>query len=158
MSGVVANFFKEAIEWCCQKDRIQERELYKKLLEGNRLSHSRLRYSLARELARFFHHHIPGAKAVYIYGSAVSDSAHLSSDLDLLILVDRKEAQSMLFVEEIDYHLCHKYTSYLGLEEKRLTKLLHVILIDEDQLKQRRGRAVLINSPFTPALRISNIV
>lgn len=135
---------------------MKEKELYERLRGGDGYAHSRLRYSLARELTPLFYHPIPGTKEVYIYGSTVSDRAHLFSDGDLLILVDKKEALAVLVLEEVDDDLCQKYTSYFGIEEKGLKKLLNVTLIDEVLLKHRRGLSVHIHSPFTPVLRIPN--
>lgn len=154
MGGLIADLFKEAIQWCCQVYRMEEKKLYKSLLEENPYSHSRLRYSLARELTKIFHDHFPGTKAVFVYGSTVSDTAHLTSDIDLLILVDKENAPSPLFLEEINEHLCQRYISYLGLERKGLTSLLNVTFIHEAQRKCPRGPAALMNSSFHPPLRI----
>lgn len=146
--------FQEAVKESCRLQKKEEEEFYRNLREGDLYCHSRLRYSLARELISFFMNYLPGSLALYVYGSTISDTANLYSDLDLLVLVEEKGPHLFAVVQRIDFHLSKAYNSFLDVEGLNLTSILNVTFIDFQDLIRREGKAALIDSPYQPALRL----
>ena len=89
-----------------------------------------------------------GVRAVYLYGSTMNDEAGFCSDIDLIVLVERKRDQARVLLRQLDLALLTSYRTLIG-EGHLPATLLDVHFVDEGEEKARRGYGAVLRSLHT---------
>lgn len=131
-----------ALERCARRSGADEDEVRERLVQGDRQTHSDLRYAIAKRLAE----HLQGLGApflgVYVYGSLMSDTAGPGSDIDMIVVVKRKTDVVTRLLRSVDLVLTSDYRQALG--GSAVTSLLDVHIVDATQERERQGYGALL--------------
>lgn len=127
----------------------------KNLRAGDALAHSVLRYGLARQISDDLTSGPYGVSAVYVYGSTMEDRARATSDIDLLVIVRKKGPELLKHINELKPGILGAYKKLAGNAASGLRDILDVHIADEGEVRDKKGYASLVTSPFTPVLRLS---
>jgi predicted nucleotidyltransferase len=121
-------------------------QLKQALRDGDRATHSSLRYALARVVAREI-----GAlgfvRAVYVYGSPMENRAQADSDIDLLVQVGRRSKYARRRLQELNRTLLEEYQRLMGPDYCAMHYLLDFHLVTSTDITRRRGYAAIIGDP-----------
>jgi len=134
-----------AISFCTEKLGQDQLQVRQHLSNGSRKAHSTLRYAIAKRTAEYLGQLDCGIRGVYLYGSAMSDDAGLCSDIDLIVLVERKLDQARTLLQRVDLALLASYRALIGSQYLPPT-LLDVHLVDVKEEQKCRGYGVVIRS------------
>jgi len=108
-------------------------------------------YSLARDIASHLQEIKAGCKGLYLYGGELSDDPATCPELCLIIRTARNsnalESVAQWLTETVDGEMAQ----LLGLPEYRY---LHLDIVDDAAMLERRGAASLLNSPHRKALPV----
>jgi predicted nucleotidyltransferase len=135
----------EALQFCAERLRRPESEVRRALRGDDQEAHSTLRYAIAKGLSVYLARIGGGIYAVYLYGSAMKGEARPFSDIDLLVLVDRKLDQVRAFLGRVDLALVTAYRSLLGTKDDPAS-LLDIHLVDVGEEEARQGYGALVGS------------
>lgn len=124
------------------------------LRQGNRRAHSTLRYAIARIISNHMASISGVIKAVYVFGSTMEDKADKVSDIDMIVIVKKKDKFLDKFFKGIDSALLYEYKKLVGNGTSKLKKFLDINVVDENDLADRTGYASVINSMHKPAVKI----
>jgi len=131
---------------CCAKQlNLDEQSVHRQLRNGSCQAHSLLRYTIAKRLADYLGRLGGGICGVYLYGSAMNDTAQPNSDIDLVILVERKLDQARTLLQQLDLALLTSYRALIGIARVPRS-LLDVHLVDTEEEKMRRSYGAVIHS------------
>ena len=135
---------------CARRLGVDRDTVFDLLLHGDRSVHSAFRYALAEGIAG----HLGGLGAafqgVYVYGSAAGESAGPASDIDFIVVVDRRCAEAERIIRLLNLSLSHCYRSVTGFSGP--TDLLDVHVVDLDEEHDRRGYGAVLHDPWTAPL------
>ena len=123
-------------------------QLRAQLGNGSPAAHSTLRYVIAKKVARYLGKLQCGIRGVYLYGSTMNDEAGLGSDIDLLVLVERKRDQARILLLQLDLALLTSYRTLIG-EGYSPATLLDVHFVDGEEEKAHRGYGAVLHSLHT---------
>ena len=136
-----------ALELCAKQLGVDEPELLEQLRNDSPKAHSVLRYALAKEVAEYLRGLRCGIRGVFLYGSTMTDTAGLASDIDLIVLVEMKLYQAQTLLQHLDLALVTSYRALVGREH--LFSFLDVHLVDVKEERENHGYAALLHSPHT---------
>ena len=135
----------DALSRCAQRIGCGDETFLERLLQGDHASHSLLRYEVAKRLADHLGRLGEGLNEVFVYGSTMTDRAVPCSDIDMLVVLERKSDQAMTLIGRIDLALSAGFRSLLP-ECRTPDSLLDIHLLDEAEAKTRRGYGAVLNS------------
>jgi predicted nucleotidyltransferase len=107
-----------------------------RLERGDRAVHSSFRYWLAKHMSAYLAGLDVAFRAIYVYGSAIGAEANPSSDIDVIVVVDRSSDEVKRLVRRIDLALCTNYRRLLGLGTLPAS-LLDVRIVDRTKQAER---------------------
>lgn len=135
----------DALRECARRIGCGDTEFLDRLLRGDHTSHSQFRYATAKRLAEHLSRLGGGLQGVFVYGSTMTDQAVACSDIDMLVVIDRKSDQAMTLIGRIDLALSSGFRSLLP-ECRTPDSLLDIHLLDADEVKNRHGYGAVLNS------------
>ncbi|OIN96967.1 hypothetical protein AUJ66_04795 [Candidatus Desantisbacteria bacterium CG1_02_38_46] len=144
---------KEALQFCQEKASWRVSGI-SDLRRGDKWTHSTFRYGLARQISNHLLNNYREIKAVYIFGSTLEDRAGSTSDVDLILVVQKKNELLLHYIRKLKAEVLRAYKKLAGNGTAGLTDLLDVNIVDDEELKQKKGCASLIDSIYTPAIKI----
>ena len=136
---------KSAFSCCARQLNLDEQDVRQQLRDGSCQAHSSLRYAVAKRVADYLGQLGGGIRGVYLYGSAMNDTARSSSDIDLIVLVERKLDQARTLLQQLDLALLTSYRALIGTAPLPRS-LLDVHLVDMEEEKTRRSYGAVIHS------------
>jgi predicted nucleotidyltransferase len=102
---------------------------------------------LAQGFCRYLAKLGPAFGALYIYGSTMKGGAHTNSDVDVIILVHKKTDSIESLLCRLDRLLTQSYRLLVGVYAPE--RLFDLHLVDEVDVKRRRGYGAVIQSLWT---------
>lgn len=151
---MTANHLVESsLDFCCHKEQSSRNKVIQKMQQGYEDIHSNFRYALAKKLCLLLQVE-QGLRAVYVYGSTVKDNARISSDIDLVLHVEKKDHRLHLLIEKLNSELLTYYKRLVGEQAVNVNRFLDVQLVDDHEVQNKRGYATLITSLYNRPLKI----
>jgi len=150
------SLIREALRFCREKANGRASWVISDLRSGDSQVHSVFRYALAGEISRHLAGHFDEIKAAYLFGSAAKDSAGTMSDLDIIFVTRRKNKNLSHAVEELNSQVLRGYKKLIGNNASAMNNLLDINIVNEKDVKNKKGYASLINSIHMPALKIQS--
>ncbi|MTI84722.1 MAG: hypothetical protein FH756_12645 [Firmicutes bacterium] len=147
------HLMEKSLQFCCQRENITRDKVIRGMQSGCCYSHSNFRYAVAKNLCRILANE-NDINAIYLHGSTVKDKARVSSDIDLVLHVRRKEKELSSRLEQLNFELLSYYKELLDGYASSATILLDVQLVDDYEVRQRTGYGVLISSLFNRPLKL----
>jgi len=111
-------------------------------------AHSTLRYGIAKGLGAYLGRLGSGILALYVYGSTMEGGATRTSDIDLIVLVNRKIDPMRSLLGRVDLALATSYRGLLG-DARSPVSLLDAHLVDVEEEKGRHGYGAVLSSTRT---------
>jgi len=131
-----------AVEHCARRCGADALDVVRLLHVGDRKAHSDLRYAIAKRLAE----HLSGLgepfRGVYVYGSLMSEAAGPGSDIDVIVVVNRRSDEVERLIMQVDLALTADYREVLG--NVSVSSLLDAHIVDTAQERERRGYGALL--------------
>ena len=131
-----------ALEHCARRSGAGDDETLERLVRGDRQTHSDLRYAIAKRLAEHLESLGAPFLGVYVYGSLMSDTAGPGSDIDMIVVVQKKSDAVTRLLRSVDLVLTSDYRQALG--GSAVTSLLDVHVVDATQERERQGYGALL--------------
>ncbi len=129
-----------AIDQCARRRGELPELTLDRLRRGDPEAHSSFRYSLAKELGEYLGGLGASFHALYIYGSAMRDTASLCSDIDLLAVVERRRDEVGRLLLRVDLALSTCYRELLqGASAPASLLDIHVVDVSEERDGQGYG-------------------
>ncbi|MCX7708276.1 MAG: hypothetical protein N2484_00335 [Clostridia bacterium] len=128
-----------AIEFCLStsKECSSFEDIVTCLRSQNTLIHSKFRYALAKDIARFFSVHFGDCvKGMNLYGSTLEYTAGMYSDIDLILHVSFLDAEILRTIKELNRFLTDSYYRLLGQISDELSYFIDVHIINDDPSEQ----------------------
>nr|MBN1857985.1 hypothetical protein [Candidatus Bipolaricaulota bacterium] len=135
----------DALAECARRIGCGDDDFLDRLLRGDHACHSQLRYATAKRIAEHLGRLGGGLCGVFVYGSTMTDQAVACSDIDLLVVIERKSDQAKALIGRIDLALSTGFRSLLP-GCRTPDSLLDIHLLDEDEVQTRRGYGAVLNS------------
>ena len=139
---------RAALLSCARKLGQDATQFRAQLGNGSPVAHSTLRYAIAKKVALYLGELECGVRGAYLYGSTMNDEASFCSDIDLIVLVERKRDQARILLRQLDLALLTSYRALIG-EGHLPATLLDVHFVDEGEEKARRGYGAVLRSLHT---------
>lgn len=136
-----------ALALCAKQLGLDEPELLQQLRNNSPKTHSVLRYALAKGVAEYLRDLECGIRGVFLHGSTMTDEAGLASDIDLIVLVEKKVDQARTLLQHLGLALVTSYRALVGREH--LFSFLDVHLVDVKEERENHGYGALLHSPHT---------
>jgi len=121
----VRTLMREALLFCRQKVNPGVSCIIWDLRHGNRRAHSTLRYAIAKIISNHMVSISGLIKAVYVFGSTMEDNAGKVSDIDMIVIVKKKDKFFTEFFKGMDSALLYEYKKLVGSGTSKLKKFLH---------------------------------
>jgi len=137
------SLFLDALESCARKHGSTVDEALRRLEEGNRESHSSFRYGLAKGLCSYLGSLGCAFREIYVYGSTMDGCANPASDIDVLVVVDKKRDEVSRLLELVDVSLAACYRRLVGLNQNPRS-LLDVQIVEDCEAIERSGRGAVL--------------
>ncbi len=134
----VEALFEQAMTVCCHKHGMAPGDILRLLEEGDCAIHSSFRYGLAKGLSRHLAQMPCSFCEVYVLGSAVKETANLCSDIDVILVVERKRDEILFLLKRLDLSISSGYRSLLGLKGFPRS-LLDIQIMDRREQTERSG-------------------
>lgn len=163
VSSAVKAMMEGALEFCAKKAGLEGREqAVECLLNGDCAVHGYLRYCLAKRLGKYLGSVDDTIKAIYFYGheygtspeDLVEETTDLTSGINLIVWVDRKTAALSSVAASLDQALIEEYKHLVAPKADKLRYMLDVQFVEDEEVENRTGYGVLINSVYSPPIRI----
>lgn len=134
-----------AMAFCADRLHVDVEQAVIALRNGEALTHSTLRYGIAKSIAGYLGGLECGVCGVYLYGSAMNGDAHIASDIDLIIIVHRKLDQAYALLQRLDLALVTSYQGLLG-PIHGPARLLDVQFVDVEEQQKHGGCGAILRS------------
>lgn len=122
------DLFEAALDGCARLYGCSAEDALQRLEEGDRELHSSFRYSLAKGLSSYLGSLGSGFREVYVYGSSIGERANLASDIDVILVVEKRRDEMMCLLKKLDVSLTSHYRRLVGVTGKPISLLdIHVI-------------------------------
>lgn len=138
-----ARLVEHAIARCSQRRREPADATLEQLRGGDLEAHSAFRYALAEDLGQYLGSLGVSFRALYVYGSTMGGTAAPCSDIDLLVVVERRRDEVLRLLFRIDLALATSYRELVGVAST-LTSLLDIHVLDASEARDRRGYGALL--------------
>ena len=147
--------FKRSLEYCAEKESTTNtKDIEERIRNNNAVTNRNFRYALGKEICNCLASNYDEIESCYIFGSSLSDTARIASDIDLLIKVARKSKELKTAIAKIDRQILGYYKKNMNGDAKGLIKLLDVYFIDDIDVRNCIGFASLIFSIHTPPIKV----
>lgn len=144
-SGIL---FEQALECCSHRHGLSVEAVLRRLEEGDCGIHSTFRYGLAKGLSSYLASLGSVFHEVYVYGSSIGESSSPGSDIDVLVVVERKRDEIVNLLKRLDLSLTSHYRCLIGLERNPVS-LLDIHVIDRTEQAERSGYGAVIGGLHT---------
>lgn len=156
---ILNDMIPEAIDFCIRETVgfNSADEVINALKSGNLILNSKLRQSIARNVAGYLSEKFAGRlKGARLYGSTAEYNAGVYSDIDLVFLVTELPGNFRQVIEDIDKTLSESYYRLLEKNESEWSYLLDVHVINDDPKEQRHpSRAYLEHIFLNESIEVS---
>lgn len=142
------SLFWESLGLCARRSGLPVDRVLHLLDEGDREMHSSFRYGLAKGLSRYLAGLGTGFREIYVYGSSIGESANPASDIDVIIIVEKKRDEVMNLLKSLDLSLTSHYRRLVGLE-KTPASLLDIHVIERNKQDERTGPGAMFDGLHT---------
>ncbi|TFH09427.1 MAG: nucleotidyltransferase domain-containing protein [Candidatus Atribacteria bacterium] len=143
-----ASLFEEALDLCARRSGLPTDAVLRLLDDGDREMHSSFRYGLAKGLCRYLAGLGTGFREMYVYGSSIGESANPTSDIDVIIIVEKKRDEVMNLLRSLDLSLTTHYRRLVGLK-KTPASLLDIHVIERGRQDERTGPGAMFDGLHT---------
>jgi len=135
--------FLEAVESCARAHGSTVDEALRRLEEGNRESHSSFRYGLAKGLSSYLGSIGCTFREIYVYGSTMDGHANPASDIDVIVVVDKRRDELNRLLNLLDVSLTTCYRQLVGLGQNPRS-LLDIQVVERCEASERSGRGAVL--------------
>jgi len=140
--------FEQALEFCSHRCGLSVEAVLQRLEEGDCGIHSTFRYGLAKGLSGYLASLGSVFHEVYVYGSSISESSNPGSDIDVIVVVERRRDEIANLLKRLDLSLTSHYRRLIGLE-RNPASLLDVHVVDRLEQAERSGYGAVIDGLHT---------
>lgn len=140
--------FEQALECCSHRYGLSVEAVLRRLEEGDCGMHSTFRYGLAKGLSYYLASLGSIFHEVYVYGSSISESSNFASDIDVIVVVERRRDEIVNLLKRLNLSLTSHYRRLIGLERDPVS-LLDVHVIDRTEQAERSGYGAVIGGLHT---------
>ncbi len=140
--------FKQALEVCAHRHGLSAEAVLRQLEKGDCRMHSTFRYGLAKGLSSYLASLGSIFHEVYVYGSSIKEAANPASDIDVIVVVERRRDEIANLLKRLDLSLTAHYRQLIGLERDPVS-LLDVHVIDRIEQAERSGYGAVIDGLHT---------
>jgi len=140
--------FREAIDACSHRFGLPADAILHRLDNGDRVMHSTFRYGIAKSLSSYLASLGCGFCEVYVYGSAVNESSNTCSDIDVIVVVERRRDEIEYLLRRLDLSITSHYRQLLGLGQQPAS-LLDIQVIDRSEQVERSGYGAVLGGLHT---------
>lgn len=142
------DLFGDALNICARLYGCSSEEVLHRLEKGDREVHSSFRYSLAKGLSCYLGSLGTGFREVYVYGSSIGERANLASDIDVIIVVERRRDEVINLLKKLDVSLTSHYRCLIG-SARTPTSLLDIHVIERKAQDECTGPGAMIDGLHT---------
>ena len=128
-------FIRSALDYCidCSKDYNEHDEVIACLKTYDNMIHSKFRYSIAKDIARFLYSNYHAQiKSLRLYGSTMEYTAGKFSDIDIIIRVEFSSENLCKSLKDLDKQLCKDYYRLLSEEISEYSYFIDPHIINDD--------------------------
>ena len=127
-------YLKNAIDYCLATTRYStEQEVIEELKRKNSLIHSKLRYSIAKDIAVYLQKRFKNTlKNVALYGSTEKYNASMYSDIDLLLVVNCFDPKLEKTLKKLNKKISRDYYLLIGIDGSKESNILDFHIINEE--------------------------
>ncbi len=143
--------FEQALEFCSHRYGLSVEAVLRRLEEGDCGIHSTFRYGLAKGLSYYLASLGSVFHEVYVYGSSISESSNPASDIDVIVVVERKRDEIANLLKRLDLSLTSHYRRLVGLKRDP-TSLLDIHVINKAEQAERSGYGAVIDGLHSRAI------
>jgi len=136
--------FEQALECCSHRYGLSTEAVLLQLEEGDCEMHSTFRYGLAKGLSRYLASLGSVFREVYVYGSSIGESANPASDIDVIVVVERRRDEIANLLKRLNLSLTCHYRRLVGLQ-RGPTSLLDIHVIEKKEQAERSGYGAVID-------------
>ena len=153
-SGLVASempngiLLEQALEVCSHRYGLSAEAVLLRLEEGDREMHSTFRYGLAKGLSAYLASLGSVFQEVYVYGSSIGESSTPASDIDVIVVVEKRRDEIINLLKRLDFSLTCHYRRLVGLK-KTPASLLDIHVIERKEQAERCGYGAVIDGLHT---------
>ena len=140
--------FEQALEVCSHRHGLSAEEVLQRLEEGDCGMHSTFRYGLAKGLSGYLASLGSVFHEVYVYGSSIGESSNPASDIDVIVVVERRRDEIVSLLKRLDFSLTSNYRRLIGLKGAPAS-LLDVHVIEKSEQAERSGYGAVIDGLHT---------
>jgi predicted nucleotidyltransferase len=151
----IKDVVNKALKFCVEKSSAENTTVIKNLIQENDGAvNSTFRYALGKEICRFLCKKYEEIDSCYMFGSSLSDTAKITSDIDLIIKVKRKSRKLTRVISGLDSKVLNYFKSNMNGNAKGLKKILDVYFVDALDVKRKIGFGSVVSSLHTPPIKI----
>jgi len=156
---------QEAIAFCAQKMGLQTaEEVVDTIRKGDYQACQYMRYGLAKQVGKYLGSVDKNVKAIYLYepdyAAGIYDvngeKPSLSPHINMIAWVGRKTAALSSLVASLDEALKEAQIPLLCLDANQLFCCLDVVVVDDDEVSNRRGYGAMLSSLYVDPTVIWN--
>jgi predicted nucleotidyltransferase len=140
--------FEEALDACAHRYGLSAEAVLLQLEAGDRQMHSTFRYGLAKGLSRYLASLGSIFHEVYVYGSAIGESANPASDIDVIAVVERRRDEIANLLKRVDLSLTCHYRQLVGLKRSPAS-LLDIHVVERREQAERSGYGAVLEGLHT---------
>jgi predicted nucleotidyltransferase len=140
----VNNVMESAMAFTVKRSSESEDVITKKIKSNDEWMNSTYRYALGKAIADSLRTN-PEFNNLYLFGSVVSDSARLTSDINMLLHVDADKEDFEAWVALLDEELTKNFKEKFNAGSGFLT-LVNCHVITNDDVNKRAGYASMLSS------------
>ncbi|MCK5826910.1 nucleotidyltransferase domain-containing protein [Candidatus Bipolaricaulota bacterium] len=140
--------FEEALEACAHRTGLSAEAVLLQLEAGDRQMHSTFRYALAKGLSGYLASLGSVFHEVYVHGSAIGESANPTSDIDVIVVVERRRDEIANLLKRLDYSLTCNYRRLVGLKHSP-SSLLDIQIVERNEQAERSGYGAVLDGLHT---------
>jgi len=129
-------------------------QVVKGLKEGNGCYHGYFRFYLMLHVLECLASKIRGLRAIYMFGSTMDGSPDITSDINLLLYVSKKDPKIKKTMEGLNTMLTDNYRELLNLKTKDCFRLLDLHYVTDKDIKSHSSAAAMLGSIHDPPMLI----
>lgn len=135
--------FEQAIKACSSRFGLSDETVLRQLEDGDGHMHSAFRYGLAKELCLYLARLGPVFREMHVFGSSIGDFSTPTSDIDVIVVVEKRRDQIANLLKRLDVSLTAHYRRLVGLKTVPAS-LLDIHIIDRTEQEERSGYGAVI--------------
>lgn len=151
-SSFINHLFETAMTFTMKRSDEEREAVISKMKKNDEWMNSTWRYALAKSMADAMRSN-PHFINLHLLGSVVSDSARLTSDINLVLHVDEDKENFERWVALTDEQLTSRFRDEFGLSEGFLS-LINCHVVTNEEVTKRAGYAALLTSPHSNVISL----